>query len=61
MTTKPCGQFRPNSDRPAGCICGHDKSAHPVFSYDHDYKPGAWGCCKRCGDEKHANAGVLTR
>jgi hypothetical protein len=24
-------------------------------SYDHAYEPGAYGVCRRCGEEKHPN------
>lgn len=27
------------------------------MSYDHDFEPGAFGVCRRCGEEKHGPAG----
>lgn len=28
-----------------------------VTAFDHDYKPGAYGVCRRCGEEEHGPAG----
>jgi len=33
--------------------------ATETITRDHDYEPGAYGVCRRCGGEKHGAAGSL--